>query len=89
MAAYNLYIKPSAGREIDGVGSRKDRRRIVGRIRELVDAPRPIGSEKLAGRDDCYRIRVGDDRAVYSIDDARREIVILKVGHRREVRRER
>jgi mRNA interferase RelE/StbE len=89
VAAYNLYIKPSAGREIDGVGSKKDRRRIVGRIRELGDAPRPIGSEKLAGRDDCYRIRVGDYRVVYSIDDARREIVILKVGHRREVYRDR
>ena len=89
MAAYSLYIKQSAGREIDGVGSKKDRRRIVGRVREVVEDPRPIGSEKLAGRDDCYRIRMGDYRVVYSIDDGRREIVILKVGHRREVYRDR
>jgi mRNA interferase RelE/StbE len=89
VAAYSLYIKQSAGREIDGMGSKKDRRRIVRRVQELAEVPRPIGSEKLAGRDDCYRIRTGDYRVVYSIDDRRREIVILKVGHRRDVYRDR
>ena len=77
MVAYRLYIKPSAGREIESVGSKKDRRRIVGDVQDLALQPRPAGCEKVAGRDDCYRIRAGDLRVVYSIDDARREIVIL------------
>ena len=88
MAAYSLHIKPSAGREIERIGSRKDRRRIVGRIQDLAGMPRPAGCEKLAGRDDGYRIRVGDFRVIYSIDDSRREIVIFKIGHRRDVYRE-
>jgi mRNA interferase RelE/StbE len=87
VAAYDLFLKPSAGREIERIGTKTDRRRIVARIGELAEQPRPAGCEKLAGRDDCYRIRAGDYRVVYSIDDARRLIVVLKIGHRREVYR--
>lgn len=87
MAGYKLLIKPSAGKELEAVGSKGDRSRIVQRIRALAKDPRPPGSEKLAGYDDRYRVRQGSYRVVYLIDDRRREITIFRVGHRREVYR--
>ena len=87
MAGYKLHIKPSAGTELEAVGSKGDRLRIVQRIHTLIDDPRPPGSEKLAGYDDRYRVRQGSYRVVYLIDDKRREITIYRIGHRREVYR--
>ncbi len=87
MAGYRLSIKRSAGRELEGVGSRAHRERIVTRICALAATPRPHGCEKLAGYHDRYRIRQGDYRIVYLIDDHRQEIAIFKIGHRREVYR--
>jgi len=87
VAGYKLLIKPSAGKELEAVGSKSDRARIVQRIHSLVEEPRPLGSEKLAGYDDRYRVRQGSYRVVYLIDDKRREITIFRIGHRREVYR--
>ena len=87
MAGYSLLIKPSAGKELDAIDSKADRQRIVSRIHSLADEPRPQGSEKLAGFSDRYRIRQGHYRVVYLIDDARREVTVFKIGHRREVYR--
>lgn len=60
------------------------------RIREAVDAlavePRPRGAVKLAGRDD-FRIRVGDYRLVYAVDDTERTVLVARIAHRREVYR--
>ncbi len=60
------------------------------RVREAIDAlagnPRPHGAVTLAGRDD-YRIRVGDQRIVYAVDDAERLVVVARIAHRREVYR--
>jgi mRNA interferase RelE/StbE len=60
------------------------------RVREAIDAlagnPRPHGAVKLAGRDD-YRIRVGDQRIVYAVDDAERLVIVARIAHRREVYR--
>lgn len=60
------------------------------RIRAAVDGlagnPRPVGAVKLAGRDD-FRIRVGDYRIVYAIDDDDRIVLIARIAHRREVYR--
>jgi mRNA interferase RelE/StbE len=83
-----LQESETCASNISRAARRSNRRRMVGRIQELAEQPRPVGGEKLAGRDDCYRIRAGDYRVVYSIDDARREIVILKIGHRTEVYRD-
>jgi mRNA interferase RelE/StbE len=52
------------------------------------DTPRPAGCTKLAGTADGYRIRVGDYRIVYLIDDAAQIVTVTRVGHRREVYRE-
>lgn len=87
MALYKLSIKPSAGKEIEAVGSKSDRSRIVAKIAALAANPRPHGSEKLAGYDDRYRVRQGSYRVVYEIDDDASHVTIYKIGHRREVYR--
>jgi mRNA interferase RelE/StbE len=87
VAKYRLLVKPSAAKEIENVGSKKDRRRIVEKIGGLAVEPRPSGAEKLAGYDDRFRVRQGNYRIVYLLDDARLEITIYKVGHRKDVYR--
>jgi len=52
----------------------------------LADNPRPQGVVKLSGREG-WRIRVGDYRVIYTIDDAHKEVVIYAIGHRREIYR--
>lgn len=73
--------------EIENVGSKKDRRRIVDRIGVLATEPRPNGAEKLAGYDDRYRVRQGNYRIVYLIGDSHLEVTVFKVGHRRDLYR--
>jgi mRNA interferase RelE/StbE len=62
------------------------RERIEGAIDELADDPRPRGVEKLEGLG-TYRIRVGDYRVVFAVDDGERIVTIAKIAHRREVYR--
>jgi len=87
VAAFSLSVKRSAAREIERVEPVTQRRRIVARIRALESDPRPAGAEKLAGTEACYRVRQGPWRILFEVDDARRTVVIFKVGHRREVYR--
>jgi mRNA interferase RelE/StbE len=87
VALYRLLLKPSAGKELEAVGSKADRQRIVAKIAALANNPRPHGSEKLAGYDDRYRIRQGNYRVVYEINDAASEVTIYKIGNRRDVYR--
>lgn len=87
MDEYRLLVKASAAKEIEAVGTKADRQRIVGRIRALASDPRGPGSEKLAGYADRYRVRQGQYRIVYLIDDRRLEVTIYKVGHRKDVYR--
>jgi len=60
--------------------------RVKNAIPRLAENPRPPGRRKLSGRDDC-RIRVGDYRVIYEIDDAQQTVTVLHVGHRRDVYR--
>jgi len=87
VAGYRLLLKPSAAKEIEALGQKKDRQRIVNRIAALASEPRPTGCEKLAGAEERYRIRQGEFRVVYAVDDAARTVEVVKVGHRREVYR--
>jgi mRNA interferase RelE/StbE len=87
VADYSLLIKASAGRELDRLGIKSDRVRIVKRIQALADDPRPRGYEKLAGYSDRFRIRQGNYRVVYHVDDERREVTIFKVGDRKDIYR--
>lgn len=85
MASYKLLIKRDVEKEIRAL-PKKEIRRIVERIYTLCDQPRPMGCEKLQG-DLAYRVRQGDYRIIYTIDDRHHTIRIMKVGHRREVYR--
>ena len=85
MASYRPLIKPSAGKEIKAL-PKQDRRRIVAKITSLSDDPRPPGCEKLSGYDQ-YRIRQGNYRILYEIHDFELVVLIVKVGHRRDVYR--
>ena len=85
MADYKVLIKPSAVKEVEAVPA-KDRERVVRKIRSLSEDPRPRGSEKLSG-EDKYRVRQGRYRVVYSVSDDDRTVLVVKVGHRREVYR--
>ncbi|HEX5012047.1 MAG TPA: type II toxin-antitoxin system RelE/ParE family toxin, partial [Planctomycetota bacterium] len=81
MASYSVFIKRSAAKELETVDQKKDRARLVERIRELGVEPRAPGCEKLAGPDDLYRVRVGSFRIVYAIDDKGAAVQVVKVGH--------
>lgn len=85
MANYSLFIKLSAAKELEAL-PRKDRKRIAAKIPHLASAPRPPGTERLSGQDK-YRLRQGNYRILYSVDDGEAAVVIVKVGHRREVYR--
>ena len=85
MSAYSLRIKRSAERELRRLPSR-DVERIVRVIGLLAENPRPPGGQKLA-TGDGYRIRQGNYRIVYTVDDEERVVEIYKIGHRREVYR--
>ena len=84
--SYKLRIKESAAKELESIGTKKDRERIATRINALAAEPRPPGSEKLEG-EDKYRVRQGNYRIVYSVDDHSRIVVITKIGDRKEVYR--
>ena len=85
MGSYKILIKPSAVKEIEAIPQR-DRQRIVARIQGLSSNPRPPGSEKLSGQDK-FRVRQRVYRIVYSVNDDEPSILIVKVGHRKEIYR--
>jgi mRNA interferase RelE/StbE len=84
VARFEVFIKPSALKELEAIASRKDRQRIATRIRRLADNPGPLGCQKLSGRD-LYRIRQGVYRIVYSIEDGQLVVIVIKVGHSKDV----
>ena len=87
MGKYRLVIKASAAKELEAVDGKRNRQRIVAAIGSLSDDPRPAGVEKLSGMKDRFRVRVGDFRVVYAIEDDALVVYVVKVGHRREVYR--
>jgi len=87
VAGYRFLIKLSAAKEIDAIGAKKDRQRVVARILALANEPRPVGCEKLAGAEGRFRVRQGQYRIVYAISDASCTVEVVKVGHRCEVYR--
>ncbi|RPJ60288.1 MAG: type II toxin-antitoxin system mRNA interferase toxin, RelE/StbE family [Acidobacteria bacterium] len=85
MAKYKLLIKPSAAKEISEI-PKQDRQRVINRISRLADNPRCEGCEKLSGQE-RYRVRRGRYRILYTISDEEVIVVVVKVGHRRDVYR--
>ncbi len=87
MARYSVRILRSAAKEIERVSTKKQRRAIVKRIALLAEDPRGAGCEKLAGYPDRYRVRQGNYRVIYSIEDEMLTVWVVKVGHRKDVYR--
>ena len=83
---YSLEFTASASREFRDL-DRQLQRRITEKITALCEDPFPSGSKKLKGRVDHFRIRIGDYRVIYRIDGKRIVIVIVRIGHRRDVYR--
>ena len=83
--SYQLLIKPSARKELEHLND-ATLRRIDEALLKLSDHPRPVGSKKLAGSP-LYRIRIGTHRIIYEIDDNRKSITVVAIGHRRDVYR--
>ena len=85
MANYNVLIKRSAAKELEGLPP-KIRRQVAAKVAGLAVTPRPQGVEKLSGQEK-YRIRQGDYRVLYSIDDTAETVMVVEIGHRRDVYR--
>lgn len=84
MPKYSIGVKHSAQRELDALDSALFAR-IDRKILALVGDPRPAGCKKLKGYKDHWRIRIGDYRLVYIIDDSTKTLTVTRVAHRREV----
>ena len=87
MASYEVLIKKSAAKELEAVAGRKDRERITQRIRALAENPRPAGVEKLSGTSEKYRIRQGNFRILYEIQDDVLVVYVVRIADRREAYR--
>ena len=86
MASYRIEVSATAEKQIRGLG-RDDQLRVLRAIRALGGEPTPPGSRKVRGFEDVFRIRVGNYRVLYRIVGRRLVVIILKVGHRREIYR--
>ncbi len=86
MASYKLLITASATKELEAVDAKKDRQRLVLRIRSLATDPRPSGCQKLSGTQK-HRIRQGNFRILYLVDDGDETITTVKIGDRKGVYR--
>ncbi|MEE8126514.1 MAG: type II toxin-antitoxin system RelE/ParE family toxin [Nitrospirales bacterium] len=86
MASYRLTFKKSVTKDFRSI-SKNDVARILKRLEALADDPRPVGSEKLSGQE-RFRVRQGMYRIIYEIRDEELVIIVVKVGHRRDVYRD-
>lgn len=85
MAAYSIFFKESVRKDLASI-PKHDLQRVIERIGNLAEYPRPAGCEKLSGQEK-YRVRQGNYRIIYSIQDTELTVWVVKVGHRREVYR--
>lgn len=84
--AYRVEFKPSAAdsfRKLD----KQIQRRLAAKVEALKENPRPTAAEKLKGEEDLYRLRSGDYRIVYQVQDEIFLVLILGVGHRKDIYR--
>lgn len=86
MAAYTVAILPSALRQL-GELPRHDQKRIKERIDRLAADPHPPGSKKLKGTADLFRVRAGNYRIIYSVEANGLVVLVIRIGHRRDVDR--
>lgn len=84
---YTVYLKPAAERALKKIGDRIARRRIVRAIDGLATTARPAQAVRIRGSGGLLRIRTGDHRIIYTVEDATRTVLVATIGHRREVYR--
>jgi mRNA interferase RelE/StbE len=87
VASYRVLIKRSAAKDLENIAGKKDRQRIVARIEALSENPRPHGVEKLSGTSEKYRIRQGNFRIAYEIQDELLVVYVVRIADRKEVYR--
>jgi mRNA interferase RelE/StbE len=80
---YKVTITRPAEKDLRSL-DRQTKNRIVTEILSLVNDPRPHGCRKVVSEERLWRVRVGDWRIGYEIDDSSKEITIIRIGHRRE-----
>jgi mRNA interferase RelE/StbE len=83
---YLVELRPGAARVLRKLPP-IDRSRIARRIDALTLTPRPAGAKMLTGPERFYRIRVGDYRVIYQVSDEVLRVLVLRIGHRREIYR--
>lgn len=88
MAAYKLLFKPSVQKDLRAIPE-KTVARILRSAEGLAGNPLPRGAVKLEGTEDLHRIRIGDYRLIYSIDEIAKEVLVRYVRHRRDAYRQR
>lgn len=81
---YKIIFSRTASKELADLPAQAVNR-IIPAIKKLGNDPRPVGCKKLKGESNAWRVRIGDYRVVYSIDDVIRIIDIRSVGHRKDV----
>ena len=86
MASFELHWRASTRKDLRTI-PREDVARVLGSVAKLADEPLPHGSQKLAGSERTYRIRVGDYRVVYEVRRDASIIEIQRVRHRKDVYR--
>jgi mRNA interferase RelE/StbE len=82
--SYQVFIKPAAQRQFKKL-TLEVQADLIAIIGGLVEEPRPSGCKKLKGRKNQYRVRSGDYRIIYSVEDAALMVEVIKLGHRRDV----
>ena len=81
---YDVVLSPKADKQLDDL-SLLLQRRITQALEDLEPNPRPPGAIKLQGSDDLWRIRVGEYRVVYTINDGKLLVLVVRLGHRRDI----
>jgi mRNA interferase RelE/StbE len=87
VAGYELRITDAAAKELDALPRTKDRQAVTSRILGLAEEPRPPGCVKLSGLEELYRVRQGPYRIVYTIEDDRLVVIVIRVADRKDVYR--
>ena len=82
--SYEVLIKPAAQRQLKKL-PRTVQADLIALIEQLAQDPRPPGCKKLKGRQSQYRVRLGDYRVIYSIEEEALVVRVIKVGHRRDI----
>lgn len=83
---YTIEISKTAEKQLKKI-PKEYQGRIVNSILSLGSNPYPYGCKKLSGFDDVYRVRIADYRIIYSVEDKRLVIIVLKLGHRKDIYR--